>query len=202
MASRNERGYTSGMNTAISLPDAVFRDAERLARRLQPEPRRDRRVRAAHEQPQMGRGARQRSLAGAELRALQGVRRQRLADRRARPRPPHGAGRPHLEEAAGARVRGAGHRARPVRPAPPAPNVAGRPSAALSATMLRSPTKRRAVDLGGERWPATRPSARGAPRAARAGPARRARSATPRSGPQKGFFPKGGPPVAAASAAA
>jgi len=27
-------GYTSGMKTAISLPDAVFRDAERLARRL------------------------------------------------------------------------------------------------------------------------------------------------------------------------
>ena len=28
------RGYTSGMKTAISLPDAIFRDAERLARRL------------------------------------------------------------------------------------------------------------------------------------------------------------------------
>jgi predicted transcriptional regulator len=27
-------GYTSGMKTAISLPDEVFRDAERLARRL------------------------------------------------------------------------------------------------------------------------------------------------------------------------
>jgi predicted transcriptional regulator len=26
--------YTSGMKTAISLPDAVFRDAERLAKRL------------------------------------------------------------------------------------------------------------------------------------------------------------------------
>lgn len=28
------RSYTSGMKTAISLPDAVFRDAERLAKRL------------------------------------------------------------------------------------------------------------------------------------------------------------------------
>lgn len=27
-------GYTSGMKTAISLPDTVFRDAERLAKRL------------------------------------------------------------------------------------------------------------------------------------------------------------------------
>jgi predicted transcriptional regulator len=27
-------GYTSGMKTAISLPDAIFRDAERLAKRL------------------------------------------------------------------------------------------------------------------------------------------------------------------------
>lgn len=27
-------GYTSGMKTAISLPDAVFQDAERLAKRL------------------------------------------------------------------------------------------------------------------------------------------------------------------------
>lgn len=27
-------GYTFGMKTAVSLPDAVFRDAERLARRL------------------------------------------------------------------------------------------------------------------------------------------------------------------------
>jgi hypothetical protein len=27
-------GYTSGMKTAISLPDAIFREAERLARRL------------------------------------------------------------------------------------------------------------------------------------------------------------------------
>ena len=27
-------GYTSGMKTAISLPDGTFRDAERLARRL------------------------------------------------------------------------------------------------------------------------------------------------------------------------
>ncbi len=27
-------GYTSGMKTAVSLPDEVFRDAERLARRL------------------------------------------------------------------------------------------------------------------------------------------------------------------------
>jgi predicted transcriptional regulator len=28
------RGYTSGMKTAISIPDEVFEDAERLARRL------------------------------------------------------------------------------------------------------------------------------------------------------------------------
>lgn len=27
-------GYTSGMKTAISLPDAIFREAERLAKRL------------------------------------------------------------------------------------------------------------------------------------------------------------------------
>ena len=31
---RRVAGYTSGMKTAISLPDAIFRDAERLARRL------------------------------------------------------------------------------------------------------------------------------------------------------------------------
>ena len=30
----NACGYTSGMKTAISLPDAIFQDAERLARRL------------------------------------------------------------------------------------------------------------------------------------------------------------------------
>ena len=30
----NVPGYTFGMKTAVSLPDAVFRDAERLARRL------------------------------------------------------------------------------------------------------------------------------------------------------------------------
>ncbi len=34
MRGRNDVGYTSGMKTAISLPDEVFRDAERLARRL------------------------------------------------------------------------------------------------------------------------------------------------------------------------
>jgi tetratricopeptide (TPR) repeat protein len=34
LAGRFGPGYTSGMKTAISLPDAVFRDAERLAKRL------------------------------------------------------------------------------------------------------------------------------------------------------------------------
>jgi metal-responsive CopG/Arc/MetJ family transcriptional regulator len=34
LAGRGAAGYTSGMKTAISLPDAVFRDAERLAKRL------------------------------------------------------------------------------------------------------------------------------------------------------------------------
>jgi len=34
VAGRIGHGYTFGMKTAISLPDAVFRDAERLAKRL------------------------------------------------------------------------------------------------------------------------------------------------------------------------
>jgi len=34
VAGRASAGYTCGMKTAISLPDAVFRDAERLAKRL------------------------------------------------------------------------------------------------------------------------------------------------------------------------
>lgn len=34
MAAVRDRGYTSGMKTAISMPDALFREAERLARRL------------------------------------------------------------------------------------------------------------------------------------------------------------------------
>jgi hypothetical protein len=34
VANSTAASYTSGMKTAISLPDAVFRDAERLAKRL------------------------------------------------------------------------------------------------------------------------------------------------------------------------
>ena len=34
LARHPERGYTSGMKTAISLPDAIFRDADRLAKWL------------------------------------------------------------------------------------------------------------------------------------------------------------------------
>jgi len=71
--------------------------------------------------------------------------------------------------------------------------------------MLRSPTKRRAVDLGGEREGSAGPLR---------GPARGARLEQPEQGLRaelgaprleaalKGFFPKDWPPVAAASAAA
>ena len=34
IASRRPSGYTESMKTAISLPDEVFRDADRLAKRL------------------------------------------------------------------------------------------------------------------------------------------------------------------------
>lgn len=34
LAGATQESYTPGMKTAISLPDAVFRDAERLAKRL------------------------------------------------------------------------------------------------------------------------------------------------------------------------
>lgn len=34
MIAASDRGYTRGMKTAISIPDRVFTDAERLARRL------------------------------------------------------------------------------------------------------------------------------------------------------------------------
>jgi antitoxin MazE6 len=34
LAARAEPGYTTGMKTAVSVPDAVFRSAERLARQL------------------------------------------------------------------------------------------------------------------------------------------------------------------------
>ncbi len=34
IATASARGYTFGMKTALSIPDKIFRDAERLSRRL------------------------------------------------------------------------------------------------------------------------------------------------------------------------
>ena len=73
---------------------------------------------------------------------FQGLCRQRLADRHARPGPPDGAGRPDLEEAAGARVCGVGRRARALNV-----HTAPRPQ---RAGYHRAPDRREALKAAGD----------------------------------------------------